>query len=190
MPGGYRVRMIRRPFRALLAAAAVVAVTALAGCTTPTPDPTPTPTGFATEAEAYAAAEATYRAYVDALNRVDLSDPATFEDVYAWTTGEANAAERKTLSQMHADGWVVSGETIVVSASGEAWNASTQAGTVFVCVGVESVQLVDAKGESMVAPNRPAVQTVNAGFIADSSTPTGVALVTLEGSSETDRCSG
>ena len=70
----------------------------------PTPEPAePTP-AFTSEAEAFAAAEETYRAYVDALNAVDLSDPETFEDVYAWTTGDANAGDRETFSQMHADG--------------------------------------------------------------------------------------
>ncbi len=55
---------------------------------------TPAPL-FSSEAEAFAAAEATYRAYVDALNQVDLSDPETFEAVYAWTTGDANATDRE-----------------------------------------------------------------------------------------------
>ncbi len=98
----------------------VVAVTfALAmviGMTTacqPEPEPSPSTPVFATEEEAFAAAEETYRAYVDALNQVDLSDPETFEPVYAWTTGDANANERETLSQMHADGWEVTGLTVV-----------------------------------------------------------------------------
>src|SRR6188768_3952981 len=81
------------------------------GCFAP-PDPEPTPL-FSSEEEAFAAAEATYRAYVDALNQVDLSDPETFEEVYAWTTGEANAGARKSFSQMHADGWIVGGESQV-----------------------------------------------------------------------------
>ena len=67
---------------------------------------------FTSEADAFAAAEETYRAYVDALNQVDLSDPETFEDVYAWTTGDANADARETFSQMHADGWTVQGDTV------------------------------------------------------------------------------
>ena len=93
--------MIRR------AAAALVLALALGMTTACQPEPAPSPSGpvFANEEEAFAAAEETYRAYVDALNQVDLSDPETFEAVYAWTTGEANASERKTLSQMHADGW-------------------------------------------------------------------------------------
>ena len=67
----------------------------LAGCAPTPPGPSPEPSVvFMTDDEAFAAAEATYRAYVDALNQVDLSDPDTFEAVYAWTTGEANANAR------------------------------------------------------------------------------------------------
>ncbi len=87
--------MLRRVAAVTVALAMVVPLAT--GCQ---PDPAPSPTGpaFATEEEAFAAAEETYRAYVDALNQVDLSDPETFEAVYAWTTGDANASERKTLS--------------------------------------------------------------------------------------------
>ncbi|HOQ22628.1 MAG TPA: hypothetical protein PLN62_09415, partial [Microbacterium sp.] len=70
---------MRRTFPAV--GAALLALALVTGCA-PEPAPTPTPTGFASDDEAFAAAEATYRAYVDALNAVDLSDPATFEPVY------------------------------------------------------------------------------------------------------------
>jgi ABC-type oligopeptide transport system substrate-binding subunit len=65
--------MIReRRFAAATLALALALTTACA----PDPAPTPSPTGFASQEEAFAAAEATYRAYVDALNAVDLADPA------------------------------------------------------------------------------------------------------------------
>src|SRR5215207_2167659 len=98
--------MIRR-VAALVVAVAVVSATAT-GCQ---PEPGPSPSGplFASEEEAFAAAEETYRAYVDALNQVDLSDPETFEPVYALTTGDANAEARRALTRMHADGWTVEG---------------------------------------------------------------------------------
>ena len=82
--------MIRRA-----AAAAIVLALALGMTTACQPEPAPSPSGpvFANEEEAFAAAEETYRAYVDALNQVDLSDPETFEAVYAWTTGDFNADE-------------------------------------------------------------------------------------------------
>ena len=92
--------------------AATLALALVAGMAACQPEPQPTPGGpvFATEEEAFAAAEETYRAYVDALNQVDLSDPETFEAVYAWTTGELNATTGKTLSRgMHAEGVTVSG---------------------------------------------------------------------------------
>ncbi len=96
----------------LLAAAAVLACVMMTttGCFAQ-PDPEPTPL-FSSEEEAFAAAEETYRAYVDALNQVDLSDPETFEEVYAWTTGELNASDRKGLSD-HADGGIVGGDSNV-----------------------------------------------------------------------------
>ena len=98
-----------RVFSRLAPVALVLAlVTGMATGCFAQPEPEETPP-FASEEEAFAAAEETYRAYVDALNQVDLSDPETFEDVYAWTTGDANAGARESFSQMHADGWVVSG---------------------------------------------------------------------------------
>jgi hypothetical protein len=61
-------------FGTVVLAAAVL----LVGCA-PQPDATPTPSAtalpFATDKEAFAAAEATYRAYVDAQNGVVISDP-------------------------------------------------------------------------------------------------------------------
>ncbi len=79
------MRIARRTAGLLIALAIATTVSAC----TPEPAPTPTPTGFASEDEAFRAAEETYRAYVDALNAVDLADPATFEPVFAWTTGDA-----------------------------------------------------------------------------------------------------
>jgi hypothetical protein len=160
MPAGYRVRMIRRPLRTVLAGLTVGATVVLGGCTTPSPDPTPTSTGFADEAAAFAAAEATYRAYVDALNRVDLADPATFEDVYALTTGELNASDREGLSRYHAEGFNVSGSSIIESVSGEEWTPDLEETSLNVCLNVSSVEVQDVSGESQVQPDRVAVQSL------------------------------
>ena len=91
----------------LLAAAAVLAcvIMTTTGCFAQ-PDPEPTPL-FSSEEEAFAAAEETYRSYVDALNQVDLSDPETFEEVYAWTTGDANAV-RAQVALADARRWLAS----------------------------------------------------------------------------------
>ncbi|GAA1958573.1 hypothetical protein GCM10009816_20030 [Microbacterium aquimaris] len=138
----------------------LIVTAALAGCA-PTPEPTPTPTGFASEEEAFAAAEETYRAYVDALNDVDLSDPETFEPVYALTTGEANAGARETFSEYHANGWQVNGTTIatviVELPKGEAFATKLD---LAICLDVSDVDVVDPTGDSVVGSDRPPVQAM------------------------------
>jgi len=149
--------------RTRITAAAVIAllVLALTGCTTrEPPEPTPTP-AFSSEEEAFAAAEATYRAYVDALNQVDLSDPETFEPVYELTTGEANAEARETFSQMHADGWSVGGMSSPTAIQPRVVDGgSLDDVEVAVCLDVSGVTLVDSEGTSMVATDRPQVQSM------------------------------
>lgn len=142
---------------------AVVVALLAAGCT-PEPAPSPSPTGFASEEEAFAAAEATYRAYVDALNQVDLSDPATFEAVYEQLSGSALADERKSLTTLHAEGSIVEGETVL---SGF-WNKSgTDPLTGIGCLDVSAVSLTDASGASLVDPNRPSKYALELTFSPD-----------------------
>lgn len=166
--------MIRRA-----AAAAIVLALALGMTTACQPDPAPSASGpiFANEEEAFAAAEETYRAYVDALNQVDLSDPETFEAVYAWTTGEANANERTTLSQMHADGWLVAGSTAIDGFRGT--NAELSDPIVIsavVCSDVSDVTVVDSDGQSVVSEQRPEVYALSVEFVESDATNTGLAI--------------
>lgn len=140
----------------------------LAGCAPTPPGPSPEPSVvFMTDDEAFAAAEATYRAYVDALNQVDLSDPDTFEAVYAWTTGEANANARAYLSQLHAASASVTGRSDI-----ERFTGTRRAGQLIValaCLNVETVELWDATGSSLVEPSRPATQAFAVEFELGSS---------------------
>ncbi|MCM3696431.1 hypothetical protein [Microbacterium oleivorans] len=173
--------MTARRCAALLATTVLAA--ALAACAPASaPTPTPTPTGFASEEEAFAAAEATYRAYVDALNRVDLSDPATFEPVYSLLDGEALASEKKTLTQMHADGWRVSGETEVPSIS-----AGEMPAQILVCQDVSGVAVVDAAGQSRVSPDRPDIFALDVEIEQDPTSVTGARIVAST-AIEDDRC--
>ena len=101
-PADYRSPVTSRRFVALAALTLVTGL--LAGCVGD-PGPVETTPGFASEEEAFAAAEETYRAYVDALNQVDLSDPETFEPVFAWTTGELNATIGRPCQGCTRIGW-------------------------------------------------------------------------------------
>lgn len=137
--------------------AVLLIVVGLAACA-PEPAPSPTPTGFASEEEAFAAAEATYRAYVEALNGVNLADPASFDAVYELTSEDARNSIAKELSRMHADGWSVSGETRITTIRLADWH--DRVAKLAVCADVSGVTLKNAAGESMVSSNRPPVQSL------------------------------
>ena len=178
---GVRSRILSALAAALLAGALTV------GCT-PTPEPSPTPTGFATEEEAFAAAEETYRAYVDALNAVDLSDPETFEDVYAWTTGEANAGERKSLSDLHARGLTVGGATRIVSFTPVTFKGDPPLVQARVCSDVSEVTLIDQDGSSAVGPDRRDAYALDVVLEESVATETGLAIASSN-AVEDDECS-
>lgn len=174
---------VQRPVP-ILVVAALAAL--LAGCAAdPVAQPTPTPS-FRSEAEAFAAAEATYRAYVDALNQVDLADPETFEAVYAWTTGDFNAAERESLSEMHANAWKVVGLSEVANLEFiEMRDGHPVLGS---CLKVSSIELVDASGNSQVATDRPDYQQTAIEFSPSASTPTGYTILDIVGAELKEPC--
>jgi hypothetical protein len=166
-----------------LVAALACAALMLGGCDgSPGPSPSTSTPLFADEAEAFAAAEATYRAYIDALNGVDLSDPSTFEPVFALTTGEANAEARESFSQMHADRWQVKGQsTIDGIADLEATITGVPTVALAACLNVSDVTVTDSDGNSVVEDSRPDVQSVRVDLTGDARSDTGMVISTLDG---------
>ena len=169
---------------AAVAFALVLVVGMTTGCQ---PEPGPSPSGpiFANEDEAFAAAEQTYRAYVDALNQVDLSDPETFEAVYAWTTGELNASDRKGLTKYHGDQVSVSGESLVALVELDAFERSSESVQLAVCLDVSTVEVVDSNDVSLVDPDRIEVQSLIVSLEPDLASPTEL-LITSIGPREGD----
>jgi hypothetical protein len=174
-----------RPLRASVGALTIAAAVALGGCSTPAP--APTPTGFANEAEAFAAAEQTYRAYVDALNRVDLSDPSTFEDVYKWTTGDLNASDRESFSTYHAEGFTVTGDTITREFAAQTYDAATGEVVAIACSDISQINVVNVDGESQVADDRPNLYELSLTFTRSNS-PENELLISNSKALEPERC--
>ena len=152
---GYRIRMTRRrPLRPLTACALALAASTLFGCS-PEPAPTPSPSpAFASEEEAFAAAEETYRAYIDALNEVDFSDPSTFTPVLALLTDSAASSTKKTFSEFHAEGLRMTGTTAFDSFEGIAAESELGSVSTVLCLDVTAVVLTSNAGESLVSPDR------------------------------------
>lgn len=144
--------------------ALAVASVVLSGCS-PAPVPTPTPTPvFASEEEAFAAAEKTYRAYTDELNQVDVGEPETIDALFSLTSGDFEAADRKTFSELYAAGYELTGETKV--ADFRAVSADIMKGAVVaeVCVDVSQSDVVDQDGVSVTPPNRPDLNSLTVTF--------------------------
>ena len=139
----------------------------------------PTPM-FASDEEAFAAAEAPYRAYVDASNQVDLSDPTTFDAALELSAGDLNAADRKVLSAKHADGYTLSGQTVVESITMSDISTLRDNVALAVCLNVSQVDVRDAAGNSSVDPGRNPVQALRVSFAPNPRNLHSLAAVLIE----------
>jgi len=155
--------------RALGALSAALLTLGMLSACTPAPEPDAKPTKsalFASDEEAFKAAEETYRAYTDALNNVDTSDPETFEPVFEYTSGDFEVNDRKNLSIMHAEGFVMSGRTIVEDFRGTSTTADRNTVHGSVCVNVSDADIRDSDGASIVPGDRPDRYVADVTFVA------------------------
>ncbi|KAA9105499.1 hypothetical protein [Microbacterium rhizomatis] len=154
------------------------------------PEPVTATPAFVSEEEAFAAAEQTYRNYVDALNKVDLSDPHTFRAVFDWTTGDANASARESFSQMYADKWKMSGHSVVTLIEHSTTQATPSTDiSIAVCLDVSAITGVDKNGNSVVSPDRRPVQSMQV-TLKPAASPTGLLLSTIDGREGAPLCAG
>ncbi len=165
--------------------ALAVTATLLSGCSGQ-PAPEATTPAFTSDAQAFAAAEQTYRNYVDALNHVDLSDPKTFEAVYAWTTGEQNSNDRRGLSTDHANRVTVTGGSAVLLGAPRPSPVSSP--EIAVCLDVSAVQVTDSNGASMVDPNRVNIQSLTVVLEHSGKSPTGALVSIVKGREGDPKC--
>ena len=156
-----------------------VGISVLSACApAPSPSPTPSP-AFTSEEDTFAAAEATFAAYIDALNRVDTQSPATFDRLFELSSGGVEAADRKNFSRMHAENQTIDGETRLLSFAAQESGAPYDTVHASVCLDVSRVEITNPNGTSAVDPNRPDVYALEVtferrpegGFTVDTATP-------------------
>jgi hypothetical protein len=133
----------------------------LAGCSpdtvmpTPPPDPTSTPV-FASDEEALAAAEDAYARYLEVSN--DLGEGGWLDSSALSTVlrGEALDEELATAESFSANGYMQIGRSTFDTATLQQWesDADTISITVYLCLDVTGVDVVDSAGTSIVAPDR------------------------------------
>jgi hypothetical protein len=153
--------------RAAGAALTAVTIWGLVACT-PAPAPTPTPTGFTSEDEAFLAAESTYRAYIDALNDVDLSDPATSRDALSYLTGKALQAEIDSAREFDLNGIRLDGPIRLHSLTPR--EATSTTASTRVCLDVSSTRVINDSGDDVTPADRDDLLALDVSFIW---TPTG-----------------
>lgn len=140
-----------------LARATAVAVSialstaALAACSPAAPAPTPTPTGWASDEEAFAAAEETYRAYIDATNAY-FQDPKTVAQPTQFLTGQALEDEIDSVRAYEEAMVRPAGELHLLSIQG----VEVQAGRIdiHVCIDVRDSRVVDFNGKDVTPQGR------------------------------------
>lgn len=167
--------------RARRALVALVAVVAVAGCTSGDPIAAPTntapaPTTTTTQSLAQKQAAEAEEAVVRALALVDglAQDPdSTFNAVATVARDRAAAQWRQDLVSLRSKGLTQVGDRVIVDSSAEP--TTSQQYAVTVCLDVSGVDVVDAKGKSVVPTSRPSrdenqytVQETSAGwFVVD-----------------------
>ena len=144
----YGVRM-KRHSRIFATAVVLAIVASLAACA-PAEQPEPTPTAaFASDDEAFAAAEETYRAYVDALNEARDGGEV---DPMEFLVGEALTAGIDGAQLIEDQDITITGRTELVSFAGEALVADVI--TAQACIDVADTRVTSADGTDQTPATR------------------------------------
>jgi hypothetical protein len=141
----------RLSLAAALVAGAVMTV-GLSGCfgEAPAASVTPSATGFASDEEAYAAAEQTYRDFIEALNLEGEGRVGPKPEEYL--TGEALDDERAGDARQEADGRHVEGRSFI--AGYESVSRTNKEIRARACEDITATRVVDSAGNDVTSPDR------------------------------------
>lgn len=143
--------MILRATATVLLAVSIIALT---GCLGSTPEPTPTPTAvFSSEEEAFAAAEETYRAYIDAVN-ARRADPGSEPDPFEFLSGSAYESELNAQRELETAGLRAVGDGVVDRVDHLEAHTGTGEVHIAVCVNAAQVRVINEDGVDVTSPER------------------------------------
>lgn len=138
--------MKRHP-RVVAAVVVIATITVVSACA-PEEAPKPTPTAaFASDEEAFAAAEETYRAYVDALN-----DDTGSADPMTYLTSDALEGALEGEQQRKALGLRLEGDIAVTGFRGTSWDQEVLESVA--CLDYSSTRVVSSSGADETPPDR------------------------------------
>lgn len=148
---------------------AIAVAGSIVGCTpqsAPSPSPSTSATAFSSDAEAFAAAEATYRAYVDATNARRV-DPKSLPDPNDFLSGQALDDEISTASTLDERGWHITGDTKIASIR----HIGNEFGLPLlqVCLDASATRVLDRSGSHVTPTGRTTVQSLAVKFANRSS---------------------
>jgi hypothetical protein len=135
------------------------------GCSpAPEPEPTPTP-AFASEEEAFAAAEETYRAYIDALNAERSGTPPA-KPSQDYLSGQVLEAELANENELREAGVHIEGSTAVSGFYGLRVDIDSQAATVVgrACLDITDARAVDTTGTDVTVVGRSDIYAIDVTF--------------------------
>ncbi|MBF0817732.1 hypothetical protein E4U02_15100 [Microbacterium paludicola] len=129
-------------------------VVGLTGCTgaparDPSDSPSPAATRFASEEEAFAAAEETYRAYIDATNAENAGDESA--NPLQYQHGELQKASEALADDLSVAGLHYEGDVVITSIERQAATVTAGAGQaeLLVCHDATEQRLINADGDDV-----------------------------------------
>lgn len=182
-------------FRMLRSAAAVLAVLLLAGCVpgepviTPEPDPDVTPV-FASDEEALAAATEAYAKYLEVSDQITADGGANPERLEPFVTAEQWAKELEGLKEWSDSGNTSAGASTFDTVTLQQYNSGLERPdslTVYLCVDVSAVRVVDSKGSDITPETRIDRYPLEVGF--EASAPNDVLITRSESWLDASYCS-
>lgn len=120
---------------------------------------------FTSEAQAFAAAEETYRAYVDALNQ-RRENPSATPDPTEFLIGSALEVDLETQRQLEQSGLRIAGDTIILRVERGAISTTFDSIDLTVCLDSSGTLILDSSGVDVTPTDRSTVAEARVTVVA------------------------